>query len=227
MNTYVVIANVLKYFSITYKASGGSRNSRRGANSWGGYVSIFCMSKRKTRPYIRQCKPIATGYFISKVLNSVISDIIQFVLPKICHQVCIFYRISINLDVSGGWSFVYFGSWGWYTYTDPYPTTCAPRRCLGGGGDMSRMSLVESCYSFKTLNLNSRCWSQVYPHRQNKSIFYSLDSVHFLWVFTSKDILSVIKEVTLFIGVWIDTYVFYQSVLQKKTWIWSLCVAKT
>ena len=28
------------------------------------------------------------------------------------------------------------------------------------------------------------------------------------------------------IGVWIDTYVFYQSVLQKKTWIWSLCVAK-
>ena len=30
-----------------------------------------------------------------------------------------------------------------------------------------------------------------------------------------------------FIGVWIDTYVFYQSVLQKKTWIWSLCVAKT
>ena len=29
------------------------------------------------------------------------------------------------------------------------------------------------------------------------------------------------------IGVWIDTYVFYQSVLQKKTWIWSLCVAKT
>ena len=32
---------------------------------------------------------------------------------------------------------------------------------------------------------------------------------------------------TMFIGVWIDTYVFYQSVLQKKTWIWSLCVAKT
>ena len=29
------------------------------------------------------------------------------------------------------------------------------------------------------------------------------------------------------IGVWTDTYVFYQSVLQKKTWIWSLCVAKT
>ena len=28
------------------------------------------------------------------------------------------------------------------------------------------------------------------------------------------------------IGVWIDTYVFYQSILQKKTWIWSLCVAK-
>ena len=35
------------------------------------------------------------------------------------------------------------------------------------------------------------------------------------------------KHIHSLIGVWIDTYVFYQSVLQKKTWIWSLCVAKT
>ena len=33
-------------------------------------------------------------------------------------------------------------------------------------------------------------------------------------------------ESLIIIGAWIDTYVFYQSVLQKKTWIWSLCVAK-
>ena len=34
------------------------------------------------------------------------------------------------------------------------------------------------------------------------------------------------KQMVTIIGVWIDTYVFYQSVLQKKTWIWSLCVRK-
>ena len=30
------------------------------------------------------------------------------------------------------------------------------------------------------------------------------------------------------IGVWIDTYVFYQNILEKKTYesqIWSLCIA--
>ena len=79
-------------------------------------------------------------------------------------------------------------------------------------------SIGQSCGMDQT----SLCWS-LEVQLPCTSVVYTTYTIYAFFHFYK----ITLNGCKVIIGVWIDTYVFYQSVLQKKTWIWSLCVAKT